>query len=204
MKSHKFILNSRGLNTIAGTRQIANGLEQIFDEEPLGNKKILLVIPPDYTDFGVGDLLVESCLELGFARENIIFSKDFKADEAAPNEIDVIYVSEGNTFEILDYIRKNNLVEFIRKQVIENDAVYIGSSAGALIATSDIELALDFDLNFVGMTDFTGLQLLDKKCTILPHYEPHEAKRYFNNCEKSFVEKYETLYSVGNDSWLVL
>lgn len=198
MGKQKLILNSRGLNTLAGTRQIANGLEQVFDEESLAEKKILVVIPPDY---GVDNLIIESCQELGFARENIIFSKDFKQDDGT---IDVVYISEGNTFEILDYMRKNDLVDYIRKQVLENDAVYIGSSAGALIAMSDIELALEFDRNFVGMTDFTGLQLLDKKCTILPHYEPYEARRFFDNCEKSFVEKYEEFYSVGNNSWLVL
>lgn len=46
---------------------------------------------------------------------------------------------------ILDYIKKNNLFDYIRNSCRSEDVIYIGASAGAMIAGQDIRLALEFD-----------------------------------------------------------
>lgn len=190
-KRGRLILTSRGLNTIIGTRLIGDAIA----DEDLCGKTILLVSIPEY---GVDELLVESCLELGFGEKNITLSGKILNFEWQP---DFIYVTEGNTFEVLDYMRKNNLICYIR-DCVNNGSTYIGASAGAMIAGTSIELASDFDSNFVRMSDYTGLALFDG--IIIPHYEPDELERYIRNTEKSRTECYKSIYSVGNESVLVI
>ena len=71
---------------------------------------------------------------------------------------------------------------------------YIGSSAGAMLAGADIMLAGDFDINFVGMTDFTALNLFDG--TIIPHYEPEYLENYIRNTEAHVINRYSKILSV--------
>lgn len=75
-------------------------------------------------------------------------------------EIDVIYISGGNTFATLDRIRKAHFDVEI-KRYVENGATYIGGSAGAHIASINIEHVTKYDSNTPCMTDFNGLGLLD-------------------------------------------
>lgn len=189
----RLILNSRGLNTKAGCSQI---LEKIKGNN-LSNKKMFLVSFPPY---GVDELIVRNCVEiLGFQRENLYLSVDGIPKDIIP---DFVFVTEGNTFEILDYMRKQFLIEYVRKLVKEKDTTYIGSSAGAMIAGNDIMLAKDFDSNFVRMIDFTALQLFDG--TILPHYEPENFKIYMENIEPHLLNRYAKILSVSNEEVVVI
>ena len=52
-------------------------------------------------------------------------------------------------------------MKFIQQQMKRTDCTYIGSSAGAMIAGTDIYLAEDFDENIVGLTDLKALGLFD-------------------------------------------
>lgn len=117
-------------------------------------KRFYWGISPDY---GVDHLLFESCFGLGFNKENIMFLDEFKDLSIG---LDIIYVSEGNTFEILDYIRKSNQVEFIHDQILNKG--------------------------------------------VITHYEPHEFANYIANSEKTLIKQYEKIYSVSNDSLIVL
>ena len=189
----RLILNSRGLNTKIGCSQI---LEKIKNEN-LSDKKMFLVSFPPY---GVDELIVKNCVEiLGFQRKNLYLSAEGIPQGITPN---FIFVTEGNTFEVLDYMRKQNLIEYIRKLVKEKGATYIGSSAGAMIAGSDIMLARDFDSNFVRMIDFRALNLFDG--TILPHYEKENFKIYLENIEPHILNRYEKILSVSNEEVVVI
>ena len=111
---------------------------------------------------------------------------------------DLIYVTAGNTFEVLKYMRDQGIDRYIREVMDRKpDAVYIGSSAGAVIAGKDIELAADFDANFLGMTDFTALGLFDG--TIIPHYTREELRQYLSHTEKTITSRYRKIYSVSNE-----
>ena len=82
------------------------------------------------------------------------------------------------------------------------NSTYIGSSAGAIIAGTDIMLARDFDSNFVGMIDFTALELFDG--TIIPHYEPENLQMYIQNTERHILNRYSKVLSVSNDDVVVI
>lgn len=85
-------------------------------------------------------------------------------------DFDMIYVCGGNTFAILAKMRERGLTDFISTQV-RKGAVYVGVSAGSIIATKTIESAgwgSEGDENAVGLQDLRGLDFVD--ISIFPHY----------------------------------
>jgi len=101
----------------------------------------------------------------------------------------------------IDYMRKNGLLKFIQQQMKRTDCTYIGSSAGAMIAGTDIYLAEDFDENIVGLTDLKALGLFDG--SVIPHYSRRDLKRYIKNSNQKDIGRYSELYSVDDNEALV-
>lgn len=88
-------------------------------------------------------------------------------------EYDVYYVCGGNTFYILDRMRKTG-VDKILVTAVKNGKFYIGVSAGSIIPGPDIEVASLGDSNDVNLKDLTGLKLTS--IIITPHYNQKEEK----------------------------
>ena len=191
------LLNSKGFNTRAGTCTIRTKLLELGYED-LSLKTIFAASLPAYE---VDDIIVNNLTEIaGFRRENIYMSADGIHKNVAP---DFIYVTEGNTFEVLNYMRQHRLIEYIREMYSTNpNTVYIGSSAGAMIAGTDIMLAGDFDSNAVGMMDYTALGLFEG--TIIPHYEPEQLERYLDETQDHIKNRYKQILSVGNTEVIVM
>lgn len=195
----KLILNSKGLNTRIGSLQIGKELD-VLTNNCTQEKSIFIVSFPEYY---VDELIRDHCKNvLGILPENIFFSGYEVPDFSFVP--DIVYVTEGNTFEVLDYMRKYKIVEYI-KALFEDkkSSIYIGSSAGAIIAGKDILLANDFDKNFVRMNDdYTALGLFDG--TIIPHYTPEELERYISYTDDLILRRYSRIYSVSNEEVLVI
>lgn len=195
----RILLNSKGLNTKVGCKQIKEKLLELAGPD-LTSKTIYIVSYPEYE---VDEIILENCItEIEFKRENIRLSgwqmPDYKFTP------DFVYVTEGNTFEILNYMRRLGICDYIKKLVYENEKnlVYVGSSAGAAIAGSDIMLAKDFDSNFVGMFDYTALGLFNG--AIIPHYTKENLNRYIACTGDHILERYPVIYSVSNEEVIVL
>jgi len=199
MGHKRLLLNSKGLNTEMGSKQINEELREIVGND-LTSKTIYIVSFPEYE---VDEKICLNCSKLlGIKEDNIIFSKYNMPDyDYIP---DLIYVTEGNTFEILNYMRKYGICDYIKDLMNkkDKDIIYIGSSAGAVIAGSDIMIARDFDSNFVGMIDFTALGLFNG--AIVPHYTREELKSYIACMENHIINRYPIIYSVSNEEVLVL
>ncbi|MCA0330183.1 MAG: Type 1 glutamine amidotransferase-like domain-containing protein [Actinobacteria bacterium] len=93
--------------------------------------------------------------------------------EHAPGELDaadVLLVGGGNTYALLDHIRRTGWADPVAQWVRDGGA-YFGSSAGAVITGADIDVARFADPNDVGLTDTTGLRLLPG-LVLRPHYSP--------------------------------
>ncbi|MBQ2809566.1 MAG: Type 1 glutamine amidotransferase-like domain-containing protein, partial [Clostridia bacterium] len=73
-------------------------------------------------------------------------------------DIDVIYISGGNTFGTMKLIRDSGFDKAIIDYV-HRDVIYIGGSAGAHIATADITHVAKYDKDTFCLTDFSGLGL---------------------------------------------
>lgn len=88
------------------------------------------------------------------------------------NKFDIIWVCGGNTYCILDRMKKTKIFNFIKKSMIEDNSLYFGVSAGSIIAGYDIKLAgwgSESDENTINLKNLTGLNFTD--ISILPHYK---------------------------------
>ena len=111
--------------------------------------------------------------ELGVKDENmhiIDISKDEKSDSL--DDYDAVYVLGGNTFAILDKIRKLGMEKMII-DFINSGKLYIGISAGSMIVGPNIGVSGIGEENDVGLTDFSGLNIIDFE--ISPHFNDEEA-----------------------------
>ena len=77
-------------------------------------------------------------------------------------------ISGGNTFYLLQELKRNGLLDLI-KQKIQDDMLYIGESAGAIIACPDISYNQIMDDKTVAteLTNYSGMGLVDYY--VLPH-----------------------------------
>lgn len=84
-------------------------------------------------------------------------------------QIPYLYISGGNTFYLLQELKRKNLLPLIREQ-INQGMVYIGESVGAIIASSDISYSQIMDDKHLApdLTDDAALGLVD--CSVLPHW----------------------------------
>ena len=129
----------------------------------------------------------KTILDLGISKGEITEYKI--GDPININYYDIMYMMGGNTFYLLDIIRKTNYDTEI-KTFINSGKIYIGSSAGSEILGNSIDIALGYDDNNVNMTDFTGLKIVDG--LIIPHCNRKED--FINKLKKETNEKLYLLY----------
>ena len=88
-----------------------------------------------------------------------------------PDPADIVYVCGGNTFAILQKMKETGVDKFIIDSV-NKGALYIGVSAGSIMAGKTIEIAgwgSTGDKNEVGLKDLTGFGFTD--VAVFPHYQ---------------------------------
>lgn len=122
--------------------------------------------------------------------------------DTAFKNYDMVYVTGGNTFYLMQQMRSSGFKEAISKK-LEEGATYFGTSAGASVACPDIDYMKDMDDASQGDAENTkGLNLVD--FLILPHAEenhPHFAdaiERITGKCKNSS----ETLICLRDDQAL--
>lgn len=190
----RYIFSSKGLTTDIGKTLISGILKE---DGNLDDKKIALFYAPY---FHIRNQLEETCIRtLGFRKENIYHSYEMKFDVA--EDVQYIYVSEGNTFDVMREIRNIGAEEYIRRICGMDQATYIGVSAGALLSGLSLEPALCYDRNHDNMTDFTGLKL--HSSLILPHYNKRNRVQFIKN-SPGIRDIYKHIHSVSELGILVL
>lgn len=126
-------------------------------------------------------------LNLGIKKENIT---EYHYEENVDfSSYDIIYMIGGNTFYLLKELKEKNLVKKII-QAINNGVIYIGSSAGSIILGKTIETALPYDENWVGIEDFTGLNIVDG--IIIPH--ANRKQEFIAEAKEKYKDKIIELY----------
>ena len=84
------------------------------------------------------------------------------------DKLDVIFIRGGNTTRLIHYLKKYNQFEKIKELVEKQNVVYIGSSAGAVLAGSDTEYCLrsepyEYDIKIeYGKDALKGYNWIDK------------------------------------------
>ena len=109
--------------------------------------------------------------DFGYEVENFdvsIFSEEIAKEKLS--EANTVFISGGNTFYLLQELKRKNLTSYL-KEKIENGLLYIGESAGSVIAAPDIEYASIVDDKTLAteLDDYVGLNLVD--FYIVPHFK---------------------------------
>ena len=130
-------------------------------------------------------------------KENIFIFNEKEVNKFKNLNIDLIYISGGNTFLTMNKIRKVKFDKEIIKY-IKDGVTYIGGSCGAHIVSSNIKHVLNFDTNDIGIKNFRGLNLFSG--IIIPHYDKSREKFYQELIKTS---KYK-VYPLTNDGTILI
>lgn len=167
MKYMKLFLTSTGLET----KEIAESFVSFLAPVNPQNLSFLIVTIQDSESDAF--YLAKTLAEIkNIGAQDIDVFKLAGEQFISSKEYDVIVVCGGNTFDYLDRIRKTGLDKFIVDFSKKDQAVYIGISAGSIVAGPDIEIAgwgSNSDENNIGLVDLTGLKLVD--FVVYPHYQ---------------------------------
>ena len=170
---------------LAGTKKLA--------EDFLSDLKVkeIVFIPTasnveSYTKYV--DEAIDTFRDLGYSLNILDISKREYAEIIDILDVcECLYISGGNTFYLLQELKKKELCKIIRQRVSKG-MLYMGESAGAIISAPDIEYSHIMDDKTVAkeLKDYSGLALVG--FYVLPH-----------NKEYPFVESTEEILKVYKD-----
>ena len=165
------------------------GIVKKFLNEKTESKKILFIPTPTNVDeYKKYIHLTQKVFEdFGYEVENFdisVFSEETVKEKIS--ETKIVFVSGGNTFYLLQELKKKNLISYLREK-IENGLLYIGESAGSVITAPNIGYAdiVDDKALATELNDYTGLNLVD--FYVVPHFEEEP----FVESSRKVVELYK-------------
>ena len=196
----KLILSSSDFINVHSKQVILDNIDK-----ELSNNKVLFIPNEKATKEKINsDKYYDRLYKDGFTnKDNIYIFDETEADRFRNLNIDLIYISGGNTFATLDKIRKCGFDKDIINY-INNGVTYVGGSCGAHIVTKNIEHLLELDDNYLNITNYNALGLFDG--IIIPHYNEEEynpelRKRVY---EKLLSENKYKVYALTNSDSLVI
>ena len=206
------ILTSNGIQSKEGKKLIYKGIKQVFGDDNLADKTIL-VIHEDrmsrISGFMAG--VINNLLLIGFTRENIVVWHtngedndsviNFNHLKDKARQYDVIYVGEGKAVDMALELQADGIMSDIKYKV-NNGALYIGASAGAMLAGKDVLLAKYFKEDIEGYIP-VGLNLI-KEAAVIPHLTSAEYKTFIRNLPDAEKNRYRKIYSVPEGKMLVI
>ena len=106
-------------------------------------------------------------------------------------DVDILFVAGGNTFYLLEQAQKSGFMT-IAKEMVKEGKIYIGSSAGSVLAGPDIEAVQFFDdPKEANLSSTKGLGIVD--FVVLPHYVEGSYDPDFKKTEEIYGDKYNLL-----------
>ena len=144
--------------------------------------------------------------DLGILKKNITwFNTNNPTAIGQLNKYDAVYVCGGNTFYLLYQLQRTGL---FRKLIsfINSGKVYVGVSAGSVLAGPSILISAPFDPNDIKLKDFTGLNVTGK--IICPHYQEKDEHLIVevekkNNCKVLRLNDGRALEVLGGASKII-
>ncbi|MEG2801468.1 MAG: Type 1 glutamine amidotransferase-like domain-containing protein [Longicatena sp.] len=187
-------------------KKVANLVPRFLETNPVGNKVCFITTAsiPEKVDFFVsaGKKALE---KLGM---EIIELEVLSASTKEINDkiitSDIIYVSGGNTFFLLDAFRKTGVDKLIIEQ-IHNGKPYIGESAGSMILSENIEYASLMDSPKVanGLNgDYHALAITE--FSIVPHSNNVPFKNIVKKIDKTYSSKYDLKLISNNQAIMII
>lgn len=212
----KLILTANGIQDKIGRKLIKKGINQIYGDEDLLTKTILVIHELRMNNnLAFTESVINGFTQIGFKKENITIwqgiphsiSLDEKADylKIYYKFFDIVYVGEGLVADMAIDLRMDAFLGNISYNVNEG-GLYIGSSAGAMLAGKDIYLAKYFKEEIIDVMEgvgFLGLDML-KDSAVIPHLTSSEYKTLISNLTEEEKKRYKKFYSIPDGKMLVI
>ncbi len=116
---------------------------------------------------------------------------------------DIIFLSGGNTFSLLYYLKKRKLISKLRS-LINSDTVFAGLSAGAIVMTPTIHTAafpsFDRDENEVNLKNLNGLNFVPFE--FFPHF--NNSQKYIDEFKKYTLKTKKMFYALPDESAIII
>ncbi len=118
-----------------------------------------------------------------------------------------VFIGGGNTFKLLKEIKESGF-DLKLISYLENGGLVYGGSAGAIICGKSIESALFLDKNDIGLTDLSGLNLLDDNDVFCHYNDKSDENDFIKNYSRGLYILYEesglfvnenTISSIGKE-----
>lgn len=155
-KYMRLLLTSSGLSK----RQIGNALQEMAGKSPseckVGFIPTAANVEPRAKDWLIGQF--GQLQRYGFYNIDIVDISANGVDwRARLADCDILWLSGGNTFHLLDQVRKTGFDKWLKEHI--DDKVYVGGSASSIVMTPTIQVASvePGDENICGISDLTGL-----------------------------------------------
>lgn len=150
----KMLLTSSGLSK----RVIGEALQAMAGRTPSECKVVFIPTAANVEPYNK-DWIIAQFQQLqryGFYQIDIV---DFSAAgvdwRSRLEDADILWLTGGNTFHLLDQARKTGFDAWLRENIEQK--IYVGGSASTLLVTPSIAIAAQADENLPGLTDLTGL-----------------------------------------------
>lgn len=169
--------------------------EKLRDVIATKNKTVLIVPFAGYDPVKCALNEKKGLVDFGFEEHNIYVCSDRSSFERSYN---YIYVPGGYTFKLLSAMKSMNLMESVKRAVNEG-ATYIGVSAGAELATVNLEYVRFLEDNNYSLDDYEGLSLV--KDVIIPHADQRRVPEQMSSVLDD--EQRGSILSIANDEVVV-
>lgn len=189
----KLLLTSSGLSK----RVIGEALQDMFDKSPsevkVGFIPTAANVEPYSKDWVISQF--NQLQRYGFYQIDIV---DIAADgvdwRARLADVDMLWLSGGNTFYLIDQVRKTGFDVWLAENI--DHKVYVGGSASTILVTPTIKIADGVDDNAVGLTDFTGLNLVDFEINVHCNAAMIEATKAYTDASEHTVYALDDLSAI--------
>ena len=188
------------MSYLAGTESITKKYLSKMDS----NKIVFIPTAGNVEPYtGYIDEGVEMLKSLGYELEIIDISKydeDYLKNKLSKTEC--ICISGGNTFYLLQELKKKNLIGLLYERIKEG-LFYIGESAGAIIMSENIEYSQMMDDKSIAseLDDYTGVNVFE-------HYVlPHIGEYPFAESTQKILENYQdkiSLVAINNSEAILV
>lgn len=187
----KLLLTSVGVTK----RSLAKSLTELVGKAP-SETKVGFIPTAANVEEGNKDWVINQYLNLwrfGYANVDIVDVAAADVDwRGRLADVDVLYLSGGNTFYLLDQVRKSGFDEWLRENL--SSKIYVGGSASTILVTPSIEIADPFDPNLPGLTDLTGLGFVNFEV------EPHCTEARYAAVEAYAKSKPYPVYAIDDQT----
>jgi len=190
------------------TSEAHNVLDKFVEIFEINPSELTVAFIPTAADFDENKSYVNldrnKLLELGFKVIDInIAGKIEKYLQKRLEKADIIFVSGGNTFYLLEKSISSGFDKIV-KRLVERGVYYIGSSAGSVLAGRTIEHVklLDNAELASNLKIYDGLKLID--AMILPHYGNKKYEARMNQIVKNYAAQKNKIITLTDNQAVIV